>query len=90
MPFGLTAIDLARTEVGLIIIAVDYNPNEISPWDLSMDKFIKTDTENVGAEALAELRREPAEAVQDAEDRGRRRCRTTAPPSRRTASRSGS
>jgi aminomethyltransferase len=52
-PFGLTAVDLARTEVGLIIIAVDYNPNEISPWDLSMDRFIKTDTENVAAEALA-------------------------------------
>ncbi len=51
-PFGLTAIDLARTEVGLVIIAVDYNPNEISPWDLSMDRFIKTDTENVAAEAL--------------------------------------
>ena len=31
-----------------------------------MDRFIKTDTENVGAEALAEPRREPAEAVQDA------------------------
>jgi aminomethyltransferase len=52
-PFGLTAIDLARTEVGLIIIAVDYNPGEISPYDLSMDRFIKTDTECVGAEALA-------------------------------------
>ncbi len=52
-PFGLTAIDLARTEVGLIIIAVDYNPNEISPFDLSMDRFIKTDTECVGADALA-------------------------------------
>lgn len=52
-PFGLTAVDLARTEVGLIIIAVDYNPAEISPWDLSMDKFIKTDTENVAAQALA-------------------------------------
>ena len=52
-PFGLTAIDLARTEVGLIIIAVDYNPAEISPYDLSMDRFIKTDTENVGSEALA-------------------------------------
>jgi glycine cleavage system T protein (aminomethyltransferase) len=52
-PFGLTAVDLARTEVGLIIIAVDYNPGEISPYDLSMDRFIKTDTENVGAEALA-------------------------------------
>jgi len=57
--FGLTAVDLARTEVGLIIIAVDYNPGEISPYDLSMDKFVKTDTENVGAEALAEYGANP-------------------------------
>jgi aminomethyltransferase len=54
VPFGLTAIDLARTEVGLIIIAVDYQPGETSPWDLSMDRFIATDTENVGAAALAD------------------------------------
>ncbi len=53
-PFGLTAIDLARTEIGLIIIAVDYNPGELSPWDLSMDRFIKAGTECVGADALAE------------------------------------
>jgi aminomethyltransferase len=53
-PFGLTAIDLARTEVGLVIIAVDYDPGQISPWDLSMDRFIKTDTGCVGAAALAE------------------------------------
>ena len=39
---------------GSIIIAVDYNPGETSPWDLSMDRFIKTDTEYVGAAALAE------------------------------------
>jgi aminomethyltransferase len=52
-PFGLNAIDLARTEVGLVIIGVDYNPGETSPWDLSMDRFVKTDTDNVGAEALA-------------------------------------
>lgn len=52
-PFGLTAIDLARTEVGLIIIAVDYEPEKTSPWDLSMDRFIKTDTECVAAAALA-------------------------------------
>ncbi|MDH5225524.1 MAG: aminomethyltransferase family protein [Actinomycetota bacterium] len=58
-PFGLTAIDLARTEVGLIIIAVDYNPGEISPWDLSMDRFIKTDTECVGVTALAERGADP-------------------------------
>jgi aminomethyltransferase len=54
VPFGLTAIDLARTEVGLVIIAVDYEPGQTSPWDLSMDRFIATDTENVGATALAE------------------------------------
>jgi aminomethyltransferase len=53
-PFGLTAIDLARTEVGLIIIAIDYQPGETSPWDLSMDRFIKTDTEVVAAAALTE------------------------------------
>lgn len=58
-PFGLTAIDLARTEVGLIIIAVDYQPGELSPWDLSMDRFIKTDTECVGAAALAERGADP-------------------------------
>ena len=58
-PFGLTAIDLARTEIGLIIIAVDYNPGEISPWDLSMDRFIATDTECVGAAALAERGADP-------------------------------
>jgi aminomethyltransferase len=58
-PFGLNAIDLARTEVGLVIIAVDYNPGETSPWDLSMDRFIKTDTENVGAAALADYGTNP-------------------------------
>jgi aminomethyltransferase len=59
VPFGLTAIDLARTEVGLIIIAIDYDPGETSPWDLSMDHFIKTDTECVGAAALAERGADP-------------------------------
>ena len=53
-PFGLTAVDLARTEAGLIIIAVDYDPGQTSPWDLSMDRFIKAGTACVGSEALAE------------------------------------
>jgi len=55
VPFGLDAVDLARVEAGLIIIGVDYQPGETSPWDLSMDRFIKTDTECVGATALAQL-----------------------------------
>jgi aminomethyltransferase len=52
VPFGLEAIDLARTEVGLIIIALDYQPGETSPYDLSMDRFIAQGTECVGAAAL--------------------------------------
>jgi aminomethyltransferase len=58
-PFGLEAIEIARIEAGLIIIAVDYQPGQTSPWDLSMDRFIKTDTECVGAKALAELGEAP-------------------------------
>jgi aminomethyltransferase len=60
VPFGLTAIDLARIEVGLVIIAVDYQPGELSPWDLSMDRFIKVDTECVGAAALSAAGQAPA------------------------------
>jgi aminomethyltransferase len=52
-PFGLDAIDLARVEAGLIIIAVDYQPGETSPYDVSLDRFIKPGTESVGSDALA-------------------------------------
>jgi len=52
-PFGLDAIDLARVEAGLIIVGVDYQPGETSPWDVSLDRFIKPGTENVGSDALA-------------------------------------
>lgn len=58
-PFGLEAIEVARTEAGLIIIAEDYQPGEISPWDLSMDRFIKAGTECVGADALAAYGEDP-------------------------------
>jgi aminomethyltransferase len=52
-PFGLAAVDIARVEAGLVIIALDYQPGETSPYDVSMDRFIKASTECVGSEALA-------------------------------------
>jgi glycine cleavage system T protein (aminomethyltransferase) len=58
-PFGLEAIDIARVEAGLIIIALDYQPGESSPYDVSLDRFIKPRTENVGAEALAAVGANP-------------------------------
>lgn len=54
-PFGLEAIDIARIEAGLIIIALDYQPGEGTPFDVSMDRFVKPGTENVASEALASV-----------------------------------
>jgi Glycine cleavage system T protein (aminomethyltransferase) len=88
-PFGLTAIDLARTEVGLIIIAIDYNPGERSPWDLSMDRFIHSDTECVGAQALAARGADPPKRFKTLRIEGDA-APTTEPRSPRTAGRSGS
>ena len=58
-PFGLEAIDIARVEAGLIIIALDYQPGETSPYDVSLDRFVKQGTENVGSEALAAVATNP-------------------------------
>lgn len=58
-PFGLEAIDLARIEAGLIIIALDYQPGETSPYDVSLDRFIKTGTECVGSNALGAYGADP-------------------------------
>ncbi len=51
-PFGLDAIDVARVEAGLVIIGVDYEIGVSSPWDVSLDRMIKTDTECVGAASM--------------------------------------
>lgn len=60
VPFGITAIELARTEAGLVIMAEDYEPGVTSPVDLSMDRFIKPGTQCVGLGALTEALASPA------------------------------
>ena len=59
-PFGLEAIDIARIEAGLIIVGLDYQPGETSPYDVSLDRFIKQGTDCVGAAALADAGAHPA------------------------------
>jgi glycine cleavage system aminomethyltransferase T len=54
-PFGLEAVDIARVESGLIIIALDYMPGQGSPYDVSLDRFVKHGTECVAADALAAI-----------------------------------
>jgi aminomethyltransferase len=58
-PFGLEAIDIARIEAGLIIIALDYQPGESTPFDVSMDRFVKAGTDCVGSEALGRIGADP-------------------------------
>ena len=59
IPFGLEAIEIARIEAGLIIVTIDYQPGETSPFDVSMDRFVKVGTECVGSAALAEVAANP-------------------------------
>jgi aminomethyltransferase len=58
-PFGTEAVEIARVEAGLIVAGVDYEADVTSPWDLSFDRFIDTNTECVGAAALAALADDP-------------------------------
>lgn len=52
VPFGVDAIEILRVEAGLLLIYLDYRLNDISPWDLSMDNFIKFHPDCVGTDAL--------------------------------------
>jgi len=58
---GLDAIEMVRIEAGLIIAAVDYQPGETSPFDLSLDKTIATasNAEFLGKEALVAMAAAP-------------------------------
>jgi len=53
-PIGLDAVEIARIEAGLIIMAVDYQVGETSPFDVGLDKTVvtKTDTGVRGRDAL--------------------------------------
>jgi aminomethyltransferase len=70
-PFGLEAIDIARIEAGLIIIALDYQPGATSPFDVSLDRFVKQGTENVGSKALAAAAANPPKRLKTLQIQGK-------------------
>jgi aminomethyltransferase len=57
--FGTHAVEIARIESGMIIIEVDYEPGDRTPYDLSFDRLVKLDTGFVGADALRAIAAEP-------------------------------
>ncbi len=59
-PFGLDAVEMLRVEAGLIMVGVDFQAGEISPYDLSLDGSIVLDgAEYVGRDALAAVAAAP-------------------------------
>ena len=57
VPFGVEAIEVLRVEAGLLLVDIDFRPNYTSPWDMSMDHFIKFHPDCVGTEALKEYQK---------------------------------
>ncbi len=61
-PIGLDAVEIARIEAGLIIMAVDYQVGETSPFDVGLDKTVavSSDADFRGKAALAAAVTAPA------------------------------
>ncbi|SMP63367.1 aminomethyltransferase family protein, partial [Anoxynatronum buryatiense] len=59
VPYGVMAVDIARVEAGLLLIYLDFDLGTVSPWDLSLDRFIKLHPDCVGTEALAVYGKNP-------------------------------
>ena len=58
-PFGTDAVEIARIEAGLVVVAVDYEPGVTSPYDLSFDRLIRLDVDCLGVARLREIAADP-------------------------------
>jgi len=60
VPYGLAAVETLRIESGLIFIGYDYFQHETNPFDMSLDKVIRLDTNDFnGKQALEETAKSP-------------------------------
>jgi glycine cleavage system T protein (aminomethyltransferase) len=59
-PYGLEAADYLRVESGLIFVTFDYQPGELSPYEIGLGWAVKLDKGDfVGKDALQRLAGEP-------------------------------
>ena len=60
-PFGLDAVELLRVEAGLIMVGVEFQGGDVSPYDLSLDRSILlgSEAEFIGRPALAAVAADP-------------------------------
>jgi aminomethyltransferase len=60
VPVGLDAVEIARIEAGLVIMAVDYQVGETSPFDVGLDKTVSAAADFRGKDALSASAAAPA------------------------------
>lgn len=60
-PVGFNAIDIARIEAGLIVFEFEYEPGQLTPFDLGMDRMVSfaPEIDYVGKDALHKISSEP-------------------------------
>ena len=60
-PVGFNAIDIARIEAGLIVFEFEYEPGQLTPFDLGMDRMVSfaPDLDYVGKDALQKIASAP-------------------------------
>lgn len=59
-PYGLSAVETLRIESALIFIGYDYFQHQTNPFDMSLEKVIRLDTDDFsGKKALAETAKHP-------------------------------
>jgi len=60
-PVGFNAIDIARIEAGLIVFEFEYEPGQLTPFDLGMDRMVSfaPGVDYVGKDALQKTASEP-------------------------------
>ena len=61
VPFGLTVLEPVRVEAGLIVYDSDYSPGVDTPYDISLDRYVRLDAEAdfLGKQALRQIAAAP-------------------------------
>lgn len=59
-PYGVGIVETLRVEAGLVVLEYDYNPHEITPYDLSFDAMVALGkVDFIGRDALAPVAAAP-------------------------------
>jgi aminomethyltransferase len=60
-PVGFNAIDIARIEAGLIVFEYEYEPGQLTPFDLGMDRMVSfaPEADYIGRSALQQIAEAP-------------------------------